>query len=171
MKNLFEYRDDYIVIHGKARGKSYEIFVDREDIELILENAEAILIRAEEKNAYATYREKKTKKYKLLHRLIMNTPEHLVVDHINHNGLDNRKVNLRNCTTQENGQNQRLYYKKNTIHGDKYRGVQWVYSTGKFKAHATVNGVKHNIGTYDTPEQAHQAALEFRKKHMPFATN
>lgn len=37
-----------------------------------------------------------------LHRLIMNCPEGMVVDHINGDTLDNRKVNLRVCTRSEN---------------------------------------------------------------------
>ena len=40
-----------------------------------------------------------------LHRVIMNTPKELVVDHLNHDTLDNRKQNLRNCTITENNQN------------------------------------------------------------------
>ena len=49
----------------------------------------------------------KTRKTISMHRLIMNTPPHLVVDHINHNGLDNRKENLRNVTQGENQRNLR----------------------------------------------------------------
>lgn len=38
------------------------------------------------------------KKRIFMHRLIADTPEHLVCDHINHSSLDNRIKNLRNCT-------------------------------------------------------------------------
>jgi hypothetical protein len=51
-----------------------------------------------------------------LHRLIMNCPNDKVVDHINHNGLDNRKKNLRICTQQINVMNRKnstnIYYVK-----------------------------------------------------------
>lgn len=45
--------------------------------------------------------------YHKLHRVIMNPPDDLVVDHRNHNGLDNRKQNLKVCTQKENMQNLR----------------------------------------------------------------
>lgn len=42
-----------------------------------------------------------------LHRFITNCPREKVVDHINHNTLDNRKANLKICTRFENQQNLR----------------------------------------------------------------
>lgn len=40
-----------------------------------------------------------------LHRFIMNCPDGMVVDHINHDQRDNRKINLRICTRAENNHN------------------------------------------------------------------
>ena len=47
----------------------------------------------------------------LMHRIIMNTPSHLEVDHWDHNILNNQKSNLKNCTHKENCQNSFKAYK------------------------------------------------------------
>ena len=51
----------------------------------------------------------------------MNAPDHLVVDHIDHNGLNNRKENLRICTFAENCRNLRPSRHKSS----KFKGVHW----------------------------------------------
>tara|TARA_R110002020_G_scaffold381765_2_gene592662 strand:+ start:616 stop:1197 length:582 start_codon:yes stop_codon:yes gene_type:complete len=56
----------------------------------------------------------------LLHREIMNTPKGLVTDHLNGNGLDNRRANLRVCTNRENQINRRGRIDR----AFKYIGVQ-----------------------------------------------
>ncbi len=71
------------------------------------------------KSFYAVGYSKSVGKTIYMHRLIMQPPDNLQVDHINHNSLDNRRCNLRVCTNAENHQN------SNTKEGltSKYRGV------------------------------------------------
>jgi len=50
-----------------------------------------------------------------LHRILVNVPNHMVVDHINHNIYDCRKHNLRICTHAQNMQNRILPNKNNQL--------------------------------------------------------
>ncbi len=54
---------------------------------------------------------------RLFHRMIMNAPKGMQVDHINCNPLDNRRSNLRICTSKQNSMN-----RKHLV-GRKYKGV------------------------------------------------
>jgi len=67
-----------------------------------------------------------------MHREILNAPPALVVDHINHNGLDNRKKNLRLCTVAQNSMNQRPSRRKNK--SSKYKGVSFDKKSRVFRA-------------------------------------
>lgn len=55
------------------------------------------------------------------HRLILDCPEGMEVDHINHDGLDNRRENLRICTRQQNSFNTKPIVNRTS----KYKGVWW----------------------------------------------
>ena len=91
------------------------------------------------------------KKWRRLHRLILNIDDpKLVIDHINHNGLDNRKSNLRICTNSENICNQHL--PKNNKSGHK--GVYWCKEKHKQAAQITVNRKTIPLGRYKTLEEA-----------------
>jgi hypothetical protein len=58
---------------------------------------------------------------KSIHRVVMDAPKGMDVDHVNGNGLDNRKENLRICTRSQNMMNQKL--KSHSVSG--YKGVQY----------------------------------------------
>jgi hypothetical protein len=82
------------------------------------------------------------KKYLKLHRLVNQTPSGLFTDHINHNKLDNRKVNLRSVTQWGNSQNNA----KNTsgcvgVSFDKKSGKWRAKIATKISANETVNYV------------------------------
>lgn len=94
------------------------------------------------------------RKYKnkrlLMHREILLAPNNLCVDHINHNGLDNRKENLRLCSKQENCRNQ--LKKINTLL--PYKGVK-IKESGKFESTIRISPIEdYYIGTFNTLEDA-----------------
>ena len=81
-----------------------------------------------------------------LHRLIMNCPEGLVVDHLNGDPLDCRKSNMRICTQRENSKNR---------HGTK----GYTYDKEKKKWMVRVN--QQFCGRYDTEEEAKEAYRKY----------
>lgn len=93
-----------------------------------------------------------------LHRLVTNAPSDLEVDHIHHDGLDNRRSVLRVVTHAENCRNQRRTNK----HG--FKGVSR-RSNGTYRAIAKLNGKFKHLGYFDTAEEAgaaYQAFFESR---------
>ena len=81
-----------------------------------------------------------------MHRIILNAPPHLVVDHINHNGLDNRKANLRLCTRAQNNRNARPRIQRNKR--SKYKGVSFDKNRNLFKALIQHNKKVHYLGSF-----------------------
>lgn len=90
---------------------------------------------------------------KRMHRVIMNAPNKLQVDHINHNTLDNRKQNLRLCTNAENQCNQKGY--ENTT--SKYKGVCWHKRDKVWTAQIQRNKKQVHLGYFDSEIQAAKA--------------
>jgi hypothetical protein len=87
----------------------------------------------------------------LMHREIMNPPEGMVVDHINHFGLNNRRCNLRNCTQAQNTHNCR----PRTDGKSRFIGV--FPNRGKWQAAITCRGDTHYLGLFDDQVEAAKA--------------
>jgi HNH endonuclease len=92
-----------------------------------------------------------------LHREIMNCPPHMEVDHINGDGLDNRKHNLRVVTSSMNKHNRT----------ERARGYYYETARGKWYACINVEGKKIFLGRFDTEEQAAIARREAEVKYLP----
>lgn len=85
------------------------------------------------------------------------------IDHIDGDRLNNRFDNLRDVSNGENQQNV-WSAKKHNSHG--LLGVS--KSKNRFKAEIRANGIRRHIGTFDTPEEAHQAYLKAKAVlHIP----
>lgn len=92
------------------------------------------------------------------HRHILGSiPKGKVVDHINGNSLDNRRVNLRIVSQQQNKRNLggALTNSKSGI-----RGVYWSKQKNKWHAVIRHNRKGINLGFYDNIEDARKARLE-----------
>ena len=74
-----------------------------------------------------------------------------IVDHINHNGLDNRRPNLRLATRSQNAANLGPY--ANNTSG--YKGVD--FNRGKWRARIREGGVRYFLGYFETAEDAARA--------------
>lgn len=110
--------------------------------------------------------EKKCGKQIWMHRLIINAPNGLQVDHKDGNGLNNTRVNLRLATHSQNQHNRG----KSRINKSGYKGVSWDKSKGKWYATIYINSKQINLGRYQTPEMAAIAYDEAaRKYHGEFA--
>ena len=87
----------------------------------------------------------------LMHRQILGAiPSGMVVDHINGDGLDNRRVNLRIVRPRDNIRKARMY----VTNTSGFRGVSTFGKSKKWCAAITVNFKIRNLGWFDTKEQA-----------------
>lgn len=104
------------------------------------------------KNGYVTslYRTGNKARMVRLHRLIMELPEGMQVDHINHDKLDNRKYNLRVCTQQQNSANARKTTRKTT---SKYKGIHYYKKCNLWRASIS----KTHLGYFKTELEAKEA--------------
>lgn len=90
---------------------------------------------------------------KRLHRFIMNCPDDLIVDHIYHDTLDNRKSELRICTNQQNCMNQ--VKRSDNTSGEK--GISWDKGNEKWRVQIKKEQKRIHIGYYFCMEDAIQA--------------
>lgn len=94
-------------------------------------------------------RDSRSKKISMA-REIAKTPKGLYCDHINGNTLDNRRANLRNCTSTENARNASVRVGKAV----PYKGVTLRKDSGLYRARIRVDGKLINLGSFQTAIEA-----------------
>lgn len=83
-----------------------------------------------------------------MHAIILGTPKGMDTDHINGDGLDNRRENLRVVTKRQNQQNLHI------LKSSKFPGVDWNKSHKKWRTKIQINGKSHHLGYYNNEEMA-----------------
>lgn len=91
------------------------------------------------------------KKFILMHRLLLDAPNHLQVDHINHNTLDNRRCNIRLSTVSQNNVNK------------NFKGYTR-RKNGKFEVSMRINGKYSYLGRFNTEKEAKKYRNEIARK-------
>ena len=104
---------------------------------------------------------RKNRKHVLMHRLIMSTPKEKGTDHIDGNGLNNQRNNLRNASILENNRN--LLSRKDNKSG--FKGVYWHSAIKRWAAQIKFNGKQLYLGSFNSKIEAaktyNQAAIKY----------
>ena len=100
--------------------------------------------------------------YIQMHRLIMNCPDNMDIDHIFHNTYDNRKEFLRIVTYSQNSINQGI--QSNNTSG--ITGVGWYQRSEKWRVRIDIDGKQINLGYFDDFNEAVKVRKEAELKYF-----
>ncbi|AGN51638.1 HNH endonuclease [Vibrio phage eugene 12A10] len=143
-KPYYRVEKDVVKLYTDNTLSNY-FMIDFEDLEKVY--SIGWMIHNDDRNFYV--REGSGER-RFLHRVLTNCPERMFVDHINGNGLDNRKINLRVVTKAENNRNTKL-------HCNNTSGKSGVYlrpETGKWRAKIGHDGKVISLGEFETKDAA-----------------
>ena len=113
---------------------------------------------------YALTKQKNGNKYEtiMMHRLIMNAPNDMLVDHINHDTLDNRRGNLRLASQMQNQMNQKMRIDNKS----GVKGVSWNKSASKWTVYIRVNTERIYLGCFKNINDAKEARIQGEIKYF-----
>ncbi len=137
--------------------KGYVAIIDAADVPLVDgKNWCAVVGR---RTVYAS--RKVAERIELLHRVIMAALYGMVVEHLDGDGLDCRRENLRLATHAQNTYNQRLA--RNNTSG--FKGVSWNNRAGRWRAEITAGGKTMNLGYFVYIDDARAAYADASKRY------
>lgn len=152
--------------NGKKYKGLYEVIVDSVDSDLAELNWTALV---EDYTTYAYRMPKIDGKVKtiLLHRVVLERKldrklkKGEFADHIDGNGLNDTRDNLRVATKAQNNRNSSK--RRGT---SQYKGVYWDKARNKWRASIAINGVPKFLGRFDDELEAHKAYCEAADKYF-----
>lgn len=164
MKNSYRVLDNKVFIEVFCKDKRMETVVDLADFGKV---------NSHDGNWYAWYSEDNDSYYVCgwkkvngkvktfyLHRFLYNEPKGMLIDHKNHDTLDNTRDNTRVVTRSENQINRKPRAGKNR---SNERNVVWCGFTNKWRVAMIRHGKRYDLGRFDTVSEAAQARDEFLK--------
>lgn len=159
--NLYTLMSDHLVVTNK--NQNVKFLIDLEDFEKCKPFTWFVAYTGRHGDRPYVYRHK-DRSTERLHRFLLNPESHVHVDHINGDGLDNRKSNLRFCSNTQNSMNTTISRNNNS----GYKGVSFRKDVGKWRAYIGVNRESIHLGyfenVYDAARAYNKAALEYFKE-------
>jgi hypothetical protein len=130
--------------------------IDREDLAKVREGIWYAIPEGRKWRVKGRLKEDQTRRLIYLHRYLLDlNDDEPGVDHINQNGLDNRKCNLRLATQRIQILNRGLDPRNTSgYRGVSKKGYRWM-------AMGWLNYKPHYLGCYDTPEEASYHVEDF----------
>lgn len=172
MKNEYEIRGDVTAIFLKRKdGSRLETLIDTADLPRAME-IPTVWYAAYYQNNRTFYAqcglkmEDGNRKTIKLHRWLTNPDKTEVPDHIDHDGLNNTRGNLRVVPKKCNKQNTSGAYKCNK---SGVRGVTWHKKYKKWYANYRANGRLYFVGSFRTISDAEIAVKKARAENMPYS--
>lgn len=163
LKNGYEIKGDRCIIFLRRRYSRELITttIDAKDLAIASSIAGAWCVSHQGRTHCYVIARIKRGKFLRLHRLLMDAPDGMEVDHINHDCLDNRRANLRVVTHQENILNRR----GPAINGTSgIRGVTRRSDGKKWVAQVARMGRCIYLGSFFTKGQAAKAVEHYRQE-------
>jgi hypothetical protein len=111
-----------------------------------------------QRNTWYARRSISKKNKESMHRFILKPELDLEVDHINGNGLDNRRSNIRIVTRRQNAQNKHILKRSPLL------GVSLDSRCGLWQSKICIHGKSTFLGSYGTQEEANERYLLELKK-------
>lgn len=143
---------------GKNKGR-YVALVDDEDFESLNQFRWSVTIRKNIRYAFRNVRINNKRTVILLHNQILNCKK---IDHKDHDGLNNQKINLRKCTSVQNQMNQM----KHIFFSSKFKGVSWFKPKKKWRVTICLNKKQTHIGYFSNEIEAAKSYDEAAKKYF-----
>lgn len=144
----------------ESKYGEFETLVDDDIFEIFKGQKLYLDPRYKEKNFYVYIPERKGIRMKL-HTFVTKAKKGEMVDHINGDGLDNRRCNLRIVTRRQNSLNSKP--KSNT--SSKFKGVSRRKNSKKWVASINIYRKSHYLGAFEDEEKAALAYNEAAKMH------
>lgn len=134
----------------RRSGEVHTVLVDDEDYDAVVAAGAWCVTRHPKRHTAYVTREHRRGEARLLHRFLLSPPDGVPVDHVDGNGLNNKRSNLRLCTPSLNSGNAQ----KRSNNRSGVKGVSWDAKRCKWFACIRVNGKTLPLGRYTRIEDA-----------------